>query len=771
MRNAVAILLILLLQPDALTAKPDNYDASTTVDTSDSTVKLLVKFKPTSDNSNNLRSFSTRSNNGGSSVNELLNNKVRSVSSISDKGHLASVDVDHQDKDMVMLELMNDDKVLLVEEDFEIHKSPAIEEQEDKQQQYTTTGHLRRSLEEVEQYGNQLIQANDILTAVSSQPNRYINTPVKVCIIDTGYNIDHEDLPKDGVTQTDVGYGSAFVDNDGHGTHCAGVIGAIGGNEKGVAGVIPDENLFSFHIIKALNDQGIGSASVMLRAIQGCIDSGSKIISMSIGGGLDSAIFRDEYERAYNEGLLLVSASGNKGEAVHDYPASYKSVISVSAVDRYGNRAGFSNYNDQVELMAPGVSIKSTYLSGGYRSLSGTSMATPYVAGAIALVWSFFPECSNHQIRNIFARTARRKDQNSGGCDEKNGYGIIQAKAAFDALNQFGCEFGGENSIPKSSGAFGGCQQIRSLTGKTLTLAPTESPTANATDPSFTLSASTSPSSPSPSSSSTIGPTTIEPSVNTTQQAIPTDPKMYVSSARPSLNPSSSGQPSSWPSASPSTSSGPSSEPSLTPSQSAQPSLRPSAWPSASPTITMSSGPSSEPSLTPSQSTQPSSQPSSSGQPSSWPSASPSLTPSESAQPSSGPSSVPSGQPSSMPSDLPSTSSEPSSEPSLTPSESAQPSLQPSAWPSASSSTSSEPSSEPSLTPSQSAQPSSQPSLNPASSGRPSSLPSASSSTSSEPSSAPSLTPSQSAHPSFSSHVMSPIRYPVSLPSSSPSKS
>ena len=118
---------------------------------------------------------------------------------------------------------------MLVEEDFEIYKSPAIEEQQDEQQQYTTTtgNNVRRTLEEVEQYGNRLIQTNDILTTVSSHPNRYINTPVKVCIIDTGYNIDHEDLPKEAVTQTDVGYGSSFFDNDGHGTHCAGVIGAV----------------------------------------------------------------------------------------------------------------------------------------------------------------------------------------------------------------------------------------------------------------------------------------------------------------------------------------------------------------------------------------------------------------------------------------------------------------------------------------------------------------------------------------------------------------
>lgn len=535
MINAVAVLLILLLQSDFLMAKPDKREDAPTTDTATkTTVKLLVKFKPTSSNSNsnNLRSFLTRSNTSGS-INQLLNAKVRSVSNISDKGHLASVDVYPEDKDVVIHELRNDDTVLLVEEDFEIYKSPTFEEQEDEQEQYTTTGNLRRTLEEVEQYGNRLIQADEMLTTVSSQPNRYTNTPVKVCIIDTGYNIDHEDLPKDQVTQTDVGYGSAFFDNDGHGTHCAGVIGAIGGNQKGVVGVIPDENMFSFHIVKALNDEGIGTALVMLRAIQGCIDNGSKIVSMSIGGGLNSAIFRDEFERAYNEGVLLVSASGNKGEAVHDYPASYPSVISIGAVDRHGNRAEFSNYNDQVELMAPGVSIKSTHVSGGYRSLSGTSMATPYVAGALALVWGYFPTCSNQQIRNVFARTAWRISHDPTGCDEKTGYGIIQAKAAFDALNQFGCEFGGEDSIP-----FGGCQQIQSLA---VEMAPTVRPTEKMTSPPFVpLSTSASPSNLMTLSNITGTPTaaqvtfnTVNPSINPTYRpsVSPTSPLTYPVSA------------------------------------------------------------------------------------------------------------------------------------------------------------------------------------------------------------------------------------------------
>eukprot|EP00986_Skeletonema_menzelii_P011483 scaffold5909_cov150-Skeletonema_menzelii.AAC.13 len=526
MINAVTVLLILLLQqPETLLAKSDTYDSTTADGTAKNTIKLIVKFKPTSSNSNdgNIRSFLTRSNNSGS-VNQLLSTKVRAIN-----GHLASVDVYPEDKDMVMNELKKDDNVLLVEEDFEIYKSPAIEEQKDEQQQYTTTtgNNLRRTLEEVEQYGNRLIQTNDILTTVSSHPNRYINTPVKVCIIDTGYNIDHEDLPKEAVTQTDVGYGSSFFDNDGHGTHCAGVIGAVGGNERGVVGVIPDENLFSFHIIKALNDEGIGTAFVMLRAIQGCIDNGSKIINMSIGSGFQSAIFREEFERAYDEGLLLVSASGNQGEGVYDYPASYKPVISVGAVDWHGNRAEFSNYNDQVELMAPGVSIKSTYTSDGYKKLSGTSMATPYVVGAFALVWGYFPTCSNQQIRNVFARTAKRTSHDPSGCDEKNGYGIIQAKAAFDALHQFGCEFGGEDSIPKSSDAFGGCQQIRSLTGKP-TLAPTVPtlrPTEKTTSPSFALSTSKSPPNPITLSNTTWTSTvtsthgtsfTVGPSINPT---------------------------------------------------------------------------------------------------------------------------------------------------------------------------------------------------------------------------------------------------------------
>jgi subtilisin family serine protease len=478
-KSIVVVTLLLLVLPGALQAKADS-DGGNEKEII-TTTKLLVKYKATSNDDNNLRTSTTNSNSNDGYVHQLLGSRVRSIANLSVKGHLALIDVDNEQKELVIQELMADNNVLHVEEDFEIRKTPAIEDEEGGGHEKDTITNLRRSLEELQQYGNKLIQADDVWATVASHPNE----PVKVCIIDTGYNINHEDLPHSGVSQTDVGYGSSFLDMDGHGTHCAGVIGAIGNNQLGIVGVNPDYTKFSFHIVKALSDEGVGTASAVLRAIQGCIDGGSKIISMSIGGGPNSAIFRDEYERAYDEGVLLVSASGNQGQPIHDYPASYPTVISVGAVDQNGNRAEFSNYSDQLELMAPGVSIKSTYLNSGYRSLSGTSMATPYVAGAFALVWGYFPKCSNHQIRNVFARTARSISKDASGCDEMNGFGIIQAKAAFDALNQYGCEYGGDDSIPRSLGAIGGCEQTRILTAKTLP--PSSSPTEKPTSPPFTI--------------------------------------------------------------------------------------------------------------------------------------------------------------------------------------------------------------------------------------------------------------------------------------------
>ena len=230
--------------------------------------------------------------------------------------------------------------------------------------------------------------------------------------------------------------------------------------------VNPDPTKFSFHISKALNRDGFGTASSVLKGIRGCIDSGSKIMTMSLGGGPESNIFRNIYEEAYDKGILSFAASGNLGLMQDDFPASYPTVVSVGATDDNGFRASFSNWNSQLELMGPGVSILSTYPDNAYGSLTGTSMATPFVAGVAALIWGYFPQCSNQQIRNVLAVTAKAIAEDGSRCDRKTGFGLVQAMDAFDLLDTFGCEAGGADLFdPPSKGGVGGCDQpIANLT-------------------------------------------------------------------------------------------------------------------------------------------------------------------------------------------------------------------------------------------------------------------------------------------------------------------
>merc|ERR1711862_291162 len=173
---------------------------------------------------------------------------------------------------------------------------------------------------------------------------------------------------------------------------------------KGVVGVIPDNAGGKFQLIigKALSNSGSGSFAGVLKAIDDCIDQGAKVISLSLGGGGYSNIHDEFYEQYYNdEDILFIAAAGNGGNSAYGYPASYSSLMSVAAIDSNKNRASFSQYNDQVEISAPGVLVKSSLPNDKYASWSGTSMATPHVAGVAGLLWMYFPECKNYQIRNV----------------------------------------------------------------------------------------------------------------------------------------------------------------------------------------------------------------------------------------------------------------------------------------------------------------------------------------------------------------------------------
>ncbi|WP_105169634.1 S8 family serine peptidase [Pseudoalteromonas sp. T1lg23B] len=282
-------------------------------------------------------------------------------------------------------------------------------------------------------YGINMVQANQLADTMSG--NR------KVCIMDTGYTLNHPDLPSTGITGND-GHGSNdtgnwYNDGNGHGTHVAGTIAAIGGNGQGVVGVNPSGQL-GLHIVKVFNDQGQWAyGSDLIKAIEQCEASGANVTSMSLGGSGSSSAERNAFQQSYNRGVLHIAAAGNSGNSNLSYPASYDAVVSVAAVDSSENKASFSQYNNQVEIAAPGVGVNSTWNNNGYKSISGTSMATPHVSGVAALVWSHYPECTNDDIRKVLNATA--KDKGAPGRDTSYGHGIVQAKAAYDYLAQNGC--------------------------------------------------------------------------------------------------------------------------------------------------------------------------------------------------------------------------------------------------------------------------------------------------------------------------------------------
>jgi subtilisin family serine protease len=248
---------------------------------------------------------------------------------------------------------------------------------------------------------------------------------VNVAIIDTGIDYTHSDL--DANFGTLLGYDfvnddSEPMDDNGHGTHCAGIVAAED-NGEGVVGVAPGAHLYA---VKVLDSGGSGYGSDVIAGIQWSVTNNMDVISMSLGSDFGSISLKTACDNAYySSGVLLVAAAGNdgnppgKGDNV-DYPAGYDSVIAVAATDRSDNRASFSSTGSAVELAAPGVSIYSTWRNGGYATKSGTSMACPHVAGTAALVIG--------DVRQRLRDTA--DDLGPTGFDTKYGYGLVDADGA-----------------------------------------------------------------------------------------------------------------------------------------------------------------------------------------------------------------------------------------------------------------------------------------------------------------------------------------------------
>ncbi|MGV6971336.1 S8 family peptidase [Bacillus sp. PAMC26543] len=245
---------------------------------------------------------------------------------------------------------------------------------------------------------------------------------VKIAVIDSGIS-PHDDLSISGGYSA-VSYTSSYKDDNGHGTHVAGIIGAKH-NGYGIDGIAPEAQIYA---VKALDQNGSGDLQGLLKGIDWSIANGMDIVNMSLGTSSDSQILHDAMDKAYEKGVLLVAASGNEGNGKPvNYPAAYSSVVAVSATNQHNQLAAFSTTGNQVEFSAPGTDITSTYLHQYYATGSGTSQATPHAAAMFALLKQRDPGNTNVQLRALMQKNI--VDLGITGRDQQFGYGLIRYKA------------------------------------------------------------------------------------------------------------------------------------------------------------------------------------------------------------------------------------------------------------------------------------------------------------------------------------------------------
>lgn len=207
---------------------------------------------------------------------------------------------------------------------------------------------------------------------------------VKVAIVDTGVDSTHQDLaPNYAGGYNAIKPGSEPIDDHGHGTHVAGTIAAIK-DSKGVVGVAPKAAIYG---VKVLDGSGGGSYSTIIAGIEWCVDNDIKVINMSLGGRSSIDSFHKAVKVANEKGVTVVCAAGNDSGAVN-YPARYAETIAVSASDSSNKIAYFSSRGAEIDFIAPGVNVYSTYKGDAYKTMSGTSMACPHMAGLAALAVS-----------------------------------------------------------------------------------------------------------------------------------------------------------------------------------------------------------------------------------------------------------------------------------------------------------------------------------------------------------------------------------------------
>ncbi len=286
------------------------------------------------------------------------------------------------------------------------------------------------------------LQTNLATVGVPAAWSRTTGTPgVIVAVLDSGIDAAGLDFAGrlvpgfnalTGVADTTTDFGPTN-DDHGHGTHVSGTIAAAANNAAGIAGIAPGVSIMP---VKVLDATGTGSFGGLIAGIDWAIANGARIVSMSLGGDLDpvsAAVVQARITGAHAAGAVFVAAAGNTGTFSSGYPCSFTYVICVGSTTNDGSQvSAFSTRNPLLTLVAPGEGIASNLPGNTYGYGSGTSMATPHVSGAVALLRSVRPELSPDDVLAALIGSARPLE--AGGRNALSGYGLLQVAGALDLV-------------------------------------------------------------------------------------------------------------------------------------------------------------------------------------------------------------------------------------------------------------------------------------------------------------------------------------------------
>lgn len=376
-------------------------------------------------------------------------------------------DISEEEEDAFIEELKEQEGVAAVEKNRKVHaldtvalndrRSEAQKEEQRKPLQEPGSGAAAEAGAINDTYGSYQYALESVRAPEAWEMiDRETAAVTTVAVVDTGIDNTHPDLANkvlSGYNCVDYNSGgqkyssSNTMDDNGHGTHVAGIIGAICGNAMGITGVTGNLDI-QLLPVKVLDDTGEGDTYSVVNGIKYAVDNGADIINMSLGAMYSSALEEAAVEYAESNGVLCIAAAGNEATDVkYCYPANYDTVLSVGAIDQNDERAYFSNYGQTLDVSAPGYAILSTIpeaQAGNFRAkgytvygdaqegyycvMSGTSMASPYAAGVAAIYKAVNPRADCSDIRNHLKETAR--DVAEIGFDIDTGYGCVDAAAA-----------------------------------------------------------------------------------------------------------------------------------------------------------------------------------------------------------------------------------------------------------------------------------------------------------------------------------------------------